>query len=250
MNSRNNRNFNCKDEELPVVSKAVAFGLKRDLVDFTAFSPKFTPDYVTNFETKIITVSDLLEPQSETLAKKIITERYSNTMNTLIDSINRVTGYLNLAKANLNITPASFGFAALRKSIVNHDVEGVIANLHIVLANIQTYKASLAEQGLTDELIDSLTAAFNSLAADKQQQIEITSNRRSIVQNNVSLLNELYNQIGEILSVGKILYKATDPAKLADYTFAELLKKVRQIAKSAVKTAQKTVETAPTTSDK
>jgi len=38
MNSRNNRNFNCKDEELPVVSKAVAFGLKRDLVDFTAFA--------------------------------------------------------------------------------------------------------------------------------------------------------------------------------------------------------------------
>ena len=109
------------------------------------------------------------------------------------------------------------------------------------MANIQTYKASLAEQGLTDELIDSLTAAFNSLEADKQQQIEITSNRRSIVQNNVSLLNELYDQISEILSVGKILYKGKDAAKLSDYTFSELLKKVRQIAKSAVKTAQKTV---------
>jgi len=150
----------------------------------------------------------------------------------------------------LNITPASFGFAALRKSIENHDVEGVIANLHIVLANIHTYKAPLAEQGLTDELIDVLTAAFNSLAADKQQQIEITSNRRTIVQNNVSLLNELYEQDGEILSVGKILYKGKDAAKLSDYTFAELMKKVRQTAKSAVKTAQKTVETAPTTANK
>ena len=80
MNSRNNRNFNCKDEELPVVSKAVAFGLKRDLVDFTAFSPKFTTDYVTDFEMKIVTVSDLLEPQSETLAKKLITGRYTATI--------------------------------------------------------------------------------------------------------------------------------------------------------------------------
>ena len=155
----NARLFNCKDEELPVVSKAVAFALKRDIADFTAYSPKFTDAYVTDYENKITVVTDLLEPHSETLAKKIITERYSSTMNNLIDSINRVTGYLNLAKANLNITPASFGLAALRKSIVNHDVEGVIANLHIVLANIQTYKASLADQGLTDELINVLTTA-------------------------------------------------------------------------------------------
>jgi len=131
---------------------------------------------------------------------------------------------------------------ALRKSIDKNDVEGVIANLHIVLVNLQTYKASLAEQGLTDELIDSLTAASQSMANDKQQQIEITSNRKSIVQNNVSLLNELYDQIGEILSVGKILYKGKDAAKLSDYTFTELLKKVRQVATNTVK-AVKTTQT-------
>jgi hypothetical protein len=243
MKMMNTRLFNCKDEELPVVSKAVAFALKRDLAEFTAYSPKFDELYVTGFETKITVVTDLLEPQSETLAKRIITERYSATMNGLIDPINRVTGYLNLAKVNLNITPASFGFTALRKSIENHDVESVIDDLHIVLANIHTYKAPLAAQGLTDGLIDVMTAAFNSMAADKQQQIEITSNRRSIVQNNVSLLNELYEQISEILSVGKILYKATNPAKLADYTFIELLKKVRQGVKSAVAAAKTVLKT-------
>jgi len=242
MNSRNNRNFNCKDEELPVVSKAVAFGLKRDLVDFTAFSPKFTTDYVTDFETKIVTVSDLLEPQSETLAKKLITGRYTATIKGLLDPVNRISGYLKLTKAQLKIDDASFGLITLRKSIDKNDVEGVIANLHIVLVNLQTYKASLAEQGLTDELIDCLTAASQSMANDKQQQIEITSNRKSIVQNNVSLLNELYDQIGEILSVGKILYKGKDAAKLSDYTFTELLKKVRQVATNTVK-AVKTTQT-------
>jgi len=60
----------------------------------------------------------------------------------------------------------------------------------------------------------------------------------------------LYEQAGEILSVGKILYKATDPAKLTDYTFTELLKKVRQVAKAAVNTAKKTVEVAPNTTTK
>ena len=44
-------------------------------------------------------------------------------------------------------------------------------------------------------------------------------------------LVERYLQMSEILSTGKILYKTTDPAKLSDYTFTDLLKKVRQEAK-------------------
>jgi len=231
MSTTNNRSFNCKDEELPIVAKFVAFSLKRDLADFTAFSPKFTTSYVTDFETRITTISDLLEPQAETLAKSQITARYTATMAGLIDPINRISGYIKLAKADLNFTDASFGLSALRKSIEKNDVEGAIANLHIVLANINTYKAQLAAQGLTDEFIGGLTAAWQSMAADKQQQYEIISNRRSIVQNNVSLLNDVYNQITEINSVGKILYKGTDNAKLSDYTFSDLLKKVRQTSK-------------------
>jgi len=243
MKMMNTRLFNCKDEELPVALKAVAFVLKRDLADFTAYSPKFSLAYATDFDAKIVVICDLLEPQSETLAKSIITARYSATMNGLIDPINRVTGYLKLSKAKLNIKPTAFGFAALRKSINAHDIEGAIDSLHIVLENIGTYKVSLSEQGLTDELVADLTAAFNSMQADKQQQIEIASNRRLIVQNNVSLLNEVYEQAGEILSVGKILYKAKNPAKLADYTFTEILKKTRQGVKSAATAAKNALKT-------
>lgn len=233
MNSTNNRNFNCKDEELPVVAKFVAFSLKRDLADFTAFSPMFTTSYVTSFETKITSITDLVEPQSETLAKSVITARYTATMNSMIDSANRISGYIKLAKADLKINDASFGLPALRKSIEKNDVEGAIANLHIVLVNINTFKATLAAKGLTDEFISNLTAASQSMSADKQQQYEITSNRRSIVQSNVSLLNDVYNQIAEINSVGKILYKGNDAAKLSDFIFTDLLKKVRQVRKDS-----------------
>lgn len=74
-------------------------------------------------------------------------------MGELIGSINRTFGYIKLAKTELSITDAGFGLPALRKSIDNNDVEGAIANLHIVLANVNTYKAPLAAQGLTDEFI-------------------------------------------------------------------------------------------------
>jgi hypothetical protein len=36
----------------------------------------------------------------------------------------------------------------------------------------------------------------------------------------------------EIYSIGKVLYKNTDPAKYADYTFTKLLKKVRNATAS------------------
>ncbi len=46
------RTFNCKDEELPVIGNYVAFSVNRDIADFTAFSPVFTPEYVTDFRVK------------------------------------------------------------------------------------------------------------------------------------------------------------------------------------------------------
>lgn len=60
---------------------------------------------------------------------------------------------------------------------------------------------------------------------------EIMINRKSIVQSNMALLNSLHQQLTEILAVGKILYKATNPAKLQEYTFSDLKKRVRKISK-------------------
>ena len=73
--------------------------------------------------------------------------------------------------------------------------------------------------------------AAASLAADKQKQYEIFSSRKNTVQNNLGLFNALWGQLNEILAVGKILYKATNTAKLHDYTFTDLKKRVRVISK-------------------
>lgn len=63
-------------------------------------------------------------------------------------------------------------------------------------------------------------------ATDKQKQYEILINRKTIKQNNLGLFNELYDQLCEILKIGNILYKQTDPVKTKEYTFTELMKRV------------------------
>jgi hypothetical protein len=222
------RSFNCKDEELPVICKFTLFNLKRDLADFTAYSPMFNDEYVASLEYKIIEVSDLLEPKSETVQLKAITERLYGTMNALINPINRLTGYINLAHESLNVSPADFGLTLLRKGINSKDAESVIKNLHLVVSNINRNKEILTTQGLQDELIAVFTQSITSVSADKQTQYEIISNRKTLVQNNVGLLNGLFNQITEIMTIGKILYKDNNAAKLQEYTFSELKKRVRK----------------------
>jgi len=231
MESPKQRDYNCKDEELPVICKYAVFSFNRDLADFTAFSPKFNLDYVAAFEAKIASVSEVIMPRSETLDRKNITIRLYKTMDGLTDPINRLSGYLKLAQASLTVTAADFGLTLLRKNISTKNAEGVISSLRTVSNNLTRHEAILTEQGLTPELSNRFTEALASISADNQKQYEILSNRKNIVQNNTGLFNELYGQLTEILNVGKIIYKATNTVKTQEYTFTGLLKQVRILAK-------------------
>lgn len=233
MATSNQRSFNCKDEELPVICGFAAFSLKRDLAEFTSYSPKFTAAYVTDFETKIASVNEVIMPKSETLELKTITARMHTTMDGLKDPINRVAGYLKLANGGLTMNAADFGLSLLRKNIKSRNAEGVISSLHTVNNNLTKFAAELGGQGLTPELAGRFTNAGTSIATDNQKQYEIISNRKIIVQNNLGLFNNLYGQLTEILRVGKVLYKDTDLAKLQEYTFNALLKQVRIVSKQA-----------------
>jgi hypothetical protein len=227
------RNYNCKDEELPVISKFTSFSLKRDLADFASYSPRFNEAYVNSYDSKITEVTELVEPKSETVQLKTITERLYSNMNGLINPINRLTGYVNLAHESLHISPADFGLTLLRKGINSKDAESVIKNLRTVNTNLTRYTEILSAQGLQPEFSALFVDAEVSISTDKQNQYEIISNRKAVVQNNVGVLNSLFEQLTEIQTIGKILYKDNDAVKLQEYTFSELKKRVRKTSSPA-----------------
>lgn len=227
------RNYSCKDEELPVVCGFTLLSLKRDLADFTAYSPQFTGEYVTNYETRIADAQELVQPKSETVELKVITERIYATLDALIGPVNHLEGYINLAGKTVPLSAADFGLKQLRKSLRSRDVENVLAVLKTVEGNIARFKTELAAKGLTDELVAKFAAARTSLADDKNKKYGLLSARMARVVNNLGLLNSLYEQFTEICTIGKVLYKQTDKAKLNDYTFAWLMKQVRRSDKPA-----------------
>ena len=225
------RKYSCKDEELPRICYFAAFSFKRDLADFNAYSPLFDDKYYNSFIGKIAVVTELVEPKSEIIEQRIITERFYSIMDSMIDPINRLTGYVEMVEASLKHTPTDFGLTELREGIYKKDTENVIKNLHTVNENIGKHKEILTTKGLKEELIGKFASAYTQVSDDKQKQFEIGSNRQNIVQNNLGELNGLYDQLTEILSKGKMLYKFTDPAKLKEYTFSELKKRVRKVNK-------------------
>lgn len=234
MTTNSPRNFNCKDEELPVICGFSAISLERDLAEFGAYSPVFTTAYLDEYKAKIDTVEELVQPKSETIELKKLTEQIYDTLDALIAPVNHVEGYLELAEKVIHVSAADFGLTALRKSIRNRDVESVLKLLRLLDTNINRYKNELAAKGLTDALVAKFSDAGVSLANDKNRKYTIVSARMALVQNNLEMLNDLYNQLVEICKIGKILYKQTDKAKRNDYTFTYLLKQVRRVEKPEV----------------
>jgi hypothetical protein len=222
------RIFDCKSEEVPVIGGFILFPLKRDINDFSAFLPKvFSNDYVVNLERKIDEVNNLLNPQSETVELKNTTNRLHLTMDGLIEPIDQVAGYIKFTKGAVPISVKDFGLTALKQRIHSKDAEGVLKNLHTVTENIEKYRPQLVEQGLNDNTVARFTQALAAIEADNQRQFEIITKRKTIVENNVAIINDLYKTIIEVCNVGKAIYKGKDELKVKNYTFRELKKKVR-----------------------
>ncbi|KOH46061.1 hypothetical protein [Sunxiuqinia dokdonensis] len=228
MGKNNPRSYNCKDEELPVVAQYVAFGFERDLADFTAFSPKFDAAYATQFTDRIAACRQLVAPETESAELKQITTELYALMQSILMPLRHLDGYLKLAKNDLPLSAADFGIKALRSGLRSKDTEKVLDALQLINTNLDRFSSQLTPVGLTEEITGFFDTTGENLNQLNQQQYQILSNRRMLIEENVEIMNQLYGQIQEILSIGKILYTDVDPGRLQEYTFSKLMKQVRQ----------------------
>jgi hypothetical protein len=221
------RNYNCKDEELPVICRNILSCLRRDFNDFNDFSPVFHTRYMDDFEAKINMVDELVSPKIETEELKKITKRLYQTMDDLLDPITKIRGYLILAKKSVEVSAKDFGLTALSQKIAGRDAEGVRQNLLLVNAFIEKYREQLRVVGLNDVIVEQLKSAISSITDDNYKQFDIVNKRKAIVQTNLEVLNDMYAQLMNVLNIGRTLYKNTNPLKSKEYSFNALRKSVR-----------------------
>jgi hypothetical protein len=221
------RKFNCKNEELPVIGGFLSSSMKRDIVQFENLSPKFDEGYILKFDASIETCSALVNPKEETAEIKIITQRLYTVFNETHEKANSLEFYLKLAKSTIPVSAADFGITALRKKLMIKDAEGVLQNLHIVIDQTVRYQTELVAVGMPLSFVEQLNGLYTAISNDNLLQYEMMRNRRELVESNVHTLNDLFAYIQEICDAGKLLFRGKDPVKVEEYTFRDLLKKVR-----------------------
>jgi hypothetical protein len=228
MRTLETRIFNCKDEELPAICKNAGLCLRRDLLDFTAFSPVFNENYIDEFEKKINLVDELVCSKTETNELKNITRRLHETMDSLVEPTAKIRNCLFVTKKTIGLSAKDFGLAMLSRKISDRNAEGTRKNLLHAITFLENHREQLATAGFNDDIIEQFRDALSSITEDNERQINIVRKRKAIVQKNMPVLNDLYAQLTYILNTGKAVYKGVNIMKYKEYSINSLKKSVRR----------------------
>lgn len=219
--------FPCRVEELPIIGGFIVSNAEKDLADFSSFSPLFTSEYLDGIKKKVSDCQKIMSSSVVTKELKAVTEKLTDTYNNILRiALNQLEGYLNLAGKELDIATKDFGLKAVRSSIANGNVEGIIANMQKVIVPVKRNEAVLSSKGMSAELTDKLEEITKEINALNLKQNELMSDRSRLTDENLNLFNDLWESLQPILKTGQALYKGIDPVKLKDYTVSQLIKRV------------------------
>lgn len=220
-----------KAEEIPTVAKFVYNSYVRDGADFTNFSNAvFTPAHKVEFLAKIDEVDGLTGLLTYWAQMGRISKDLYSSVEMLRPLINKLEGYVTLAKNNLSIDAKKFGFTELRREMKRKNVEGVADKIDLLMTNISDghNEAELTAKGYKPALKTEILALRNTITGlNEQQQLKRTEVNEAIKQN-WGVIEELWDMTLEVMAAGKAMYRVENKERVKDYTPNQLKKRVNQ----------------------
>ncbi|MDR2040997.1 MAG: hypothetical protein LBP98_01610 [Tannerella sp.] len=220
------RLFQCSISDLPVIGEFLLESLGRDINDFSAYSPLFTTSYRDGVRAKILACRGLTRAWTLIKELKTVTGKLYADMNALRVRLNPVEGYLKLAAASLDVAVADAGLKEVRKSISNGNAETLVPAVAEFLATLRRNLSALQAVGLQANQLDAIEQHTLAIDALNVRQNKLESERNRVTEQDVDAYNDLWLALQPILKTGKALYRGTDKAKLKDYTFVQLEKRL------------------------
>jgi len=220
------KKFNCKMEDVPVITSFVLKSLENDLSTFVGYSPIFTPQFITDANTKQSECYEQTKSIDVLKLQKVITLKITDKAGELRLSLNLLEGYLKLANDGLDIKASDFGLKNIRTAISNTNIEGIISDTRSLIAILKRNETVLQAKGLKTEFVTALTALVQEIETLNMQQNMKKNERSHVSVVNIKVFNELWDTLGTILDAGRAIYRGVDEVKLKEYTLANLLKRV------------------------
>jgi hypothetical protein len=141
---------------------------------------------------------------------------------------NKLENYAKKALGDNGSQIADFGFKNLRIDLKNKNDEGTIKRLKELLQHTDAHMAALQPKGFTSTMRDSFKAFIDAFEIDIKSQSRKIDERKYLVKDNNKEYEALWEMINtDLLETGKVIYKEKDKEKVKDYTYTELIKKIR-----------------------
>ena len=225
---RVNPDFACRIDELVPLARLLRASYVRDQADFKALLPDdYTAAFLTDYDQRL-TAADNLEATSVQIARRMVfTDRIRQVYQQLPQLLDFLAARVRRA-APLTVPADRFGIEQARRARNHDDHPSLQAALKTLLQNIAANNTVLAQKGQQPTDTQQLHDLYDSLVQETTAQGSQMSQQKANTADNMVVLNALYAPMTHLLQDGKALYSRSDKPKYEDYTFAQLLKRVRR----------------------
>ncbi|MBG8553300.1 hypothetical protein [Hymenobacter guriensis] len=220
--------FTFRHEELVPLAKLLREQYTRDKADFVDLLPdEYTDAFLTEYDRRLAAAGKLVsqlvrQGQAAAIGQRLKEkgEALPALLNRLEARARRVTG--------LTVPLKKLGLKEVRAAYASNDLENLDTALKDLLQNLTDNATALAAKGHTAAETTKIRQLHTALMADSAAQDATQTSNQRITAANITVLNQLYALMRELMQDGKSLYRGTDKAKLKSYTLRQLLKRVRQ----------------------
>ena len=215
----------CKMENIPVIGGFVISRAQKDLARIMEAAPDMDQAFLDALTAKQETVKVLVRPREKTAEMKEVTRGMYAVMDELKPRLNLLDIKLQRAGQQLGKPADAFGLVAIRSHIRSRNAEAVIADMELLLHDLDANMHVLETKGFTAAMREEFVSAANAIFLLNGQQNEKMDERAELTQDNKLTISDYWKGISELMVTGRLLYH-DDPVKLKEYTFAVLHRRV------------------------
>lgn len=221
------KDFYCKNEEVPAISGEVESNYERDFADFSEFSSEFTLQFAEALKQKRVHCLTMVKTKEVTEQMKSLTEQLPKTIKAIRLSINKAEGYLLLSEKSLDLPVSGFSISELRTELSVKNIPAIVLQGNTLYTKLVRNQTALASKGMSEEFLALYKSQIDELDAKKLTQKSKMSERAQTTDSNTKDFNELWEMTTKILVAAQAMYRGVNDLKLKDYTISHLRKQLR-----------------------
>lgn len=223
------RQFRCRLEELGPLARLTYARYLKHRTDFL----DATTDFGDAFETEFMKRSEAFEKLVPTRQRQLTAKEEAERLNAAAKQLRHPLNLLDIQVGSagraglLTVTVKDFGLGRVRNEISTRDLEGLDGALGDLIKLVEVNQQALTDKGMKPATLQALKDARQSLGEDSTEQDSDRLDSVELTEENVKAGNALWELVAEILRVGRLLYKETNPKRAKGYTMARLKRLMR-----------------------